>query len=155
MTQKESNMNSKILVAWLVSIVIVATTAAALRGQLTTPQPQKTVPAMKPYQVISGQVGNNFQVLYVLDNDTKQLAVLKYDGVKDQLVAVVGRNLAEDFGGGNSGTFSMTTVQISNSTGLLYVTDYAAHKAIAYKVELIKGTVTPNTPVDLKALFAK
>ena len=99
-------------------VLIVAATATVLWGQLATPQAQKTAAAMNPYQVISGQVGNNFQVLYVMDNETKQLAVLKYDSVKGQLVAVVGRKLAEDFGGGDSGTYSMTTVQISNSTGL-------------------------------------
>ena len=148
-------MNSKRSAVLLMSFVVVAVTATALWGQLTTRQAEKIVAAMKPYQVISGQVANNFQVLYVLDNETKQLAVLKYDGVQNKLVAVVGRRLAEDFGGGDSGVYSMTTVQLSNSTGLLYVTDYAAHKAIAYRVDLLKSTVTPNTPVDLNALFGK
>jgi hypothetical protein len=107
-----------------------------------------------PYQVLSGQVNRDFDVVYVLDPAKGRLAVLKFEVTKDSLVPVAARELTKDFGAKEPGRYSMTTVPVSRILGLLYVTDQLTHKAIAYKVDIIQNTITPMTPIDLNAVFA-
>ena len=96
----------------------------------------------------------SFEVVYVLDNESRRLAVLKYDWNTKQLLPIAGRNLSQDFQSDESGGYSMVTTQLGNSSGLLYVTDYATHRAIVYQVDLANNKVTPQQPVDLKKLFS-
>lgn len=137
------------LLTVLVGALVVTTSALWSQTGATAP----SAPGHRPYQILSGQVSGDFEAVYVLDNETRRLAVLKYDRPKDQLVPIAGRDLQKDFAGKEPGEFSMTTVQLRSNLGLLYVTDYTAHRAIAYKVDLIAGTILPNTPLDLDALF--
>lgn len=129
-------------------------TGAVVWGELSEQDVKKLVTTLRPYQVLSGQISSNeFEVIYILDNETRRLAVLKYDITRSTLVPVGGRVLPRDFGSQESGGYSMVSTQISGQQGLLYVTDFAAHKAIAYRVDLINNQVTPLVPVDLKQLF--
>lgn len=144
----------------IVSVValsaVLSVTVAIAWGQITTQDVQKIALTLRPYQVISGQVAStDYEVIYVLDNDTRKLAVLKYDWNKGQLVPIAGRYLAKDFGSDDSGGYSMVSTQLTGKAGLLYVTDFAAHKAIVYQVDLTNNTVNPQQPVDLNHLFGK
>ena len=104
--------------------------------------------------MLSGQVSTDYEVIYVLDNENKRLAALKYDRQNRSLPPIAGRKLSEDFGSNESGGYSMVTTQITGKRGLLYVTDYAARRALVYEVDLTNNTVTPQQPVDLKKLFS-
>jgi hypothetical protein len=139
---------------------IVATTtiglavlAAIALAQAGAPGENRAMGTL-PYQVVSGQIVGGFEVLYVLDTAKGRLAVLKFEVTKDSLVPVAGRELAKDFGTKGPGIYSMTTVQLTNIRGLLYITDQFAHKAIAYKVDIIQNTITPMTPIDLNTVFS-
>ena len=137
-----------------VCLVLLGLAAGLAWAQITTQEARTVALALRPYQVLSGQVAStNFEVVYVLDNESRRLAVLKYDWSSKQLLPIAGRNLPQDFQSDQSGGYSMVTTQLGDTSGLLYVTDYATHRAIVYQVDLGNNRVTPQQPVDLKKLF--
>src|SRR5664280_2433929 len=132
----------------------LAVLAAIVLAEASAPGENKPVTAICPFQVLSGQVNRDFDIVYVLDPAKGRLAVLKFEVTKDSLVPVAGRELTKDFGAKELGRYSMTTVPLSRILGLLYVTDQLTHKVIAYKVDIIQNTITPMTPIDLNTVFA-
>jgi hypothetical protein len=136
-------------------VLVVGVLAATVWAEITTQDAKRLAAVLRPYQVLSGQTATtDYEVIYVLDNDAKKLAVLEYDGMKKLLVPIAGRYLAKDFdSGSDGGPYSMVTTQLTGQSGLLYVTDAATHKAIVYKVSLTDNTVTPQQPIDLRKLF--
>lgn len=56
---------------------------------------------------------------------------------------------SSDEGGG----YSMAGTQLTGQRGLLYVTDYASHRALVYEVNIAANTVAPQQPIDLRKLF--
>jgi hypothetical protein len=146
MTGKKAVTATVTLGLAVVAAIVLAEAGAAGENRSTMGTP--------PYQVLSGQIVGGFEALYVLDTAKGRLAVLKFEVTKDSLVPVAGRELAKDFGTKGPGSYSMTTVQLTSIRGLLYVTDQFAHKAIAYKVDIIQNTITPMTPIDLNTIFA-
>jgi hypothetical protein len=137
-----------------VATIGLAVLAAVVLAESGSPAESKPAAESCPYQVLSGQVNRDFDVVYVLDPAKGHLAVLKFEVTKDSLVPIAGRELTKDFGAKELGRYSMTTVQVSRILGLLYVTDQLTHKAIAYKVDIIQNTITPMTPIDLNTVFA-
>ncbi len=148
-------MQGKKLLSLLVLAGVIGGGITLVWADLTTQDVRKMVTTLRPYQVLSGQVATtDYEVLYVLDNDSRRLAVLKYDQVKRQLIPIAGRNLTKDFGSEEPGLYSMVTTQLTGQTGLLYVTDCGAHRAIVYRIDLTNNTVTPQQPLDLTKIFS-
>ncbi len=147
-------MKSRNIAMMFILLAGLMVTGTVVWGQISEQDARKLITALRPYQVLSGQVSSkDFEVIYILDNESRRLAVLKFDMATTSLIPVGGRQLAKDFGTPESGGYSMVSTQLSGQQGLLYVTDFAAHKAIAYRVDLINNQVTPLLPVDLKQLF--
>lgn len=143
----------KIAVA-LAVVAVVTVAAVSVWADLTSQDVKTIVSSLRPYQVLSGQVATEFEVIYVLDNETKRLAVLKYDMSKGVLVPIAGRFLVKDFNSGpDGGGYSMVTTQLTNQRGLLYVTDYASRRALVYQVNIAANTVVPQQPIELRNLF--
>jgi hypothetical protein len=148
-------MNARTFASAALVATALAVSAAVVWGEISVQDVRKIALVLRPYQVLSGQTATtNFEVIYVLDNDAKKLAVLEYDVMKKQLVPIAGRYLVKDFNSSEEGgPFSMVTTQLTNNTGLLYVTDAATHRALVYQVDLNNNKVTPQQPIDLKKLF--
>ncbi|RPI61679.1 MAG: hypothetical protein EHM48_05240 [Planctomycetaceae bacterium] len=143
-------------VSVLALTAVLGLLVAAAWGQLTTQDVRKIAQTLRPYQILNGQVSaGNYEIIYILDGEAQKLAALKYDPMKRQLVAIASRDLAKDFNSKESGGFSMISTQLSNQTGLLYITDYATHKAISYNVDLNNNTITPQQPFDMDVMFRK
>ena len=138
---------------WVTAAIGLAVAAAVVLAEAGAPGENNPAVAPCPYQVLSGQVNRDFDVLYVLDSEKGRLAVLKFEMTKDSLVRVATRDLAKDFGTKGPGSYSMATVQISRVLALLYVTDQLSHKANAYKVNIITNTMVPVTPIDLNTVL--
>jgi hypothetical protein len=150
----DRRMKAKNMVLLMALTAGVTLTATVLWGQLTTQEVRKMAIDLRPYQVVAGQVAaSTFEVVYVLDNVSRRLAILEYDSTTNKLLPMAGRDLTKDFNSTESGGYSMITTQLSNQQGLLYVTDFGSHRAIAYRVDTLNNRVTPQNPVDLKALF--
>lgn len=110
--------------------------------------------ATQPYQVLTASSSqSDYQLLYVLDNPARRLIALKYDRTQSKLVPIGGRVLPKDFGVNDSGEYSMATMQLSGQQGLLVVTDHVSRRCIVYAVDLVNNRMTPQEPVELKALF--
>lgn len=146
------NRKNTLLIALL---VVVGVVVAAAWGQMSSTDAYKAVSTPGSYQVIAGELAStNFELIYVLDNESRRLAVLKYDQSKRQLVPLAGRNLPKDFGSDQGGGYSMVAGQLSGSMGLLYVTDHGARRAIVYTIDAINNKIVPQPAIDLKALFS-
>ena len=137
----------------ILAVSIVAVTL--VWGQVSPQEVRKESLAIHPYQVLSGQVAaTTYEVVFVLDNESRRLAVLNYNWTKKQMLPVAGRDLAKDFNNENSGGYTMVSTQLADQAGLLYVTDHGSRMAIVYQVDLSNNTITPQQPpVDLKKLF--
>lgn len=147
-------MSTRKIAAALAVVAVVTVAAVSVWADLTSQDVKTIVSSLRPYQVLSGQVTTEFEVIYVLDNETKRLAVLKYDMSKGVLVPIAGRFLVKDFNSGHEGGgYSMVTTQLTNQRGLLYVTDYASRRALVYQVNIAANTVVPQQPIELRNLF--
>jgi hypothetical protein len=106
------------------------------------------------YQTLGGQIATtSFGAIYVLNNEYRQLAVLKYDAAKNELTPIAVRDLAKDFDSDVSNNCSMTTIQLGDQAGLIYITDPGYDKVMLYKVELANAHITPLQPLNLRKLF--
>ncbi len=104
---------------------------------------------LRPYTVASGQVDDRFQAVYVIDHEGRKLSVFRYDDSQEKLLFMASRDLGADFNAPNGGPYAETTVQLSRSRGLLYLTDNTSRRIMVYKVDAAQNTVTPLIPIDL------
>jgi hypothetical protein len=136
------------LAAMLVFQAAKPTTAQMSDSSETAPESQH------PYVVMSGQVGSNFQVFYVLDQVEGKLAVFRWTEVKGgELETLGGRNLARDFNRPSGGAYAMAKVQLGKSRGLLAVTDNASDRVIIYRVDVSRNTIEPVKSERLDKIF--
>ena len=142
-------------VAILMTLTVVLTLlAAALWQQASAQETTRPVMTARPYQVLTASWNlTDYEMLYILDNENGRLAALKYDRIQNKLIPVGARRLNQDFNTPQLGLYSMAAMQLSNQSGLLYVTDYSCRRVIVYGLNLVNNTLTPQEPVDLKAVF--
>jgi hypothetical protein len=110
---------------------------------------RKFLRELRPYTVTSAQVNDKFLAVYVIDQEGRRLSVLKYDDTAEKLIRVGARDLGKDFNSPEGGPYAETTLQISPLRGLLFVTDNASRRIIAYKVDLNNNSVKALIPIDL------
>lgn len=149
-------MKMRTIMSVTIVIAVVCMAVAVVWGEITAQDVKRIAAVLRPYQVLNGQTATtDFEVIYVLDNESKKLAVLRYDSVKQQLLPIAGRYLATDFGSESVGPFTMVSTQLSGRTGLLYVVDASTRRAIVYQVDVNqnKNTITPQQPTELRKLF--
>lgn len=148
-------MKRRIVTPVILLVAVLALCATVVWSEITVDDVKRIAMVLRPYQVLSGQAGStDYEVIFVLDNEGKKLAVLKYDFGKKALTPMAGRFLDKDFGGSDaSGPYSMVTTQVSSASGILYVTDAATHRAIVYFVDLPNNRVVPQQSLELKKLF--
>ena len=141
----------------ILKIALVAVPAAVLSALVITAiappaQAQTNRARLQPFVLQSGQTVDDFYAFFVLDPDSQKLAVLAWDRGKNRLEAVGGRDLAKDFNAEFKGTYSMASVQLTGSRGLLCVINHPMERAVVYEVDTTKG-LNPRSSVDLADVF--
>ena len=71
---------------------------ALVFGATASPARAQGVGAAGNYVVITGQIGSDWDAVYILDLPTRRLAALKFDKTSNRLVRIAGKDLKRDFG---------------------------------------------------------
>jgi len=85
------------LVALLICINL-GLVVALLFGPATTPAEAQVIGGGADYLMVTGQIGTNWDGVYVIDLDSRRLLALRWDKTQKRMLAIRGRSLTSDFG---------------------------------------------------------